>query len=95
MNKSVPGPYPDTYPLWTIRFTWAVLTSDDRPTYTYLHTSSEDEAINRAAFTVDQYDHCGDRVLVEAAIRVQGGWSVMPGFPRQLSALRAAPSPDR
>jgi hypothetical protein len=94
MNRSVPGPYPDTYPLWTIRFTWAVLTSDDRPTYTYLHTSNENEAIDRAAFTIDQYENCGDRVLVEAAIRVQGGWSVMPGFPRHLSTLRAAPSPE-
>lgn len=88
MPGGVPGPYPDTYPLWTIRFTWAVLTSDDRPTYTYLHTSSESEAIDRAAFTVDHYENCGDRVLVEAAIRVQGGWSVMPGFSRALSAPR-------
>jgi hypothetical protein len=70
----------DSYPLWTIRFTWAVLTSDDLPTHTYLHTSNENEAIERAAFTVGHYDGSGDRVLVEAAIRVQGGWSVVPRF---------------
>jgi len=86
----VPGAFPDSYPLWTIRFTWAVLSSDDRPICTYLHTSNENEAIDRAAFTVEHCDSRGERVLVEAAIRVQGGWSVMPGFPR-LSATRAAP----
>lgn len=90
MPGRIPGALPDTYPLWTIRFTWAVLTSDDRPTYTYLHTSNENEAIDRAAFTIEHYDSRGDRVLVEAAIRVQGGWSVVPGFPR-LRATRGAP----
>lgn len=89
MTGRAPGAFPDTYPLWTIRFTWAVLTSDDRPTYTYLHTSNENEAIDRAAFTIDHCDDQGDRILVEAAIRVQGGWSVVP-FPR-LSAARPAP----
>jgi hypothetical protein len=73
-----PGVLGDTYPLWTIRFTWAVPTSDGRPTHTYLHTSNENEAIARAAFTVDHHDNSGGRVLVEAAIRVQGGWSVLP-----------------
>jgi ketosteroid isomerase-like protein len=77
-NAAMSGPAAaDPYPLWTIRFTWAVLASDGRPTATYLHTSNETEALERAAFTVDHYDHSGDRVLVEAAIRVQGGWSVV------------------
>lgn len=79
------GPFPDPFPLWTIRFTWAVLTSDDQPRHTYLHTSNENEAIDRAAFTMEHYDNSGDRVLVEAAIRVQGGWSVVPRLPHPAS----------
>jgi len=68
----------DTYPLWTIRFTWSVLDSADKPTYTYSSAASETEAIDRAVFALDRYDNSGDRLLVAVHVKRPDGWSDVP-----------------
>jgi hypothetical protein len=68
----------DTYPLWTIRFTWSVLNSEDKPTYTYTSAASETEAIDRAVFALDRYDNSGERLLVAAHVKRPDGWSDVP-----------------
>jgi hypothetical protein len=65
----------DTYPLWTIRCTWAVLTSEDQPTYTYATAGSETEAIDRAVFALDRYDNSGERLLIAAHVKRADGWT--------------------
>ena len=69
----------DTYPLWTIRFTWSVLGSDDRPTWTYTSAASETEAIERAVFALDRYDDSGERLLASAHVKGPEGWSSVSG----------------
>jgi hypothetical protein len=68
----------DTNPLWTIRCTWAVLTSEDQPTYTYATTGSETEAIDRAVFALDRYDNSGERILIAAHVKRADGWAEVP-----------------
>jgi hypothetical protein len=68
----------DTYPLWTIRFTWSVLDSDEQPTHTYTSAASETEAIDRAVFALDRYDNSGERILVSAHVKRADSWSEVP-----------------
>ena len=68
----------DTYPLWTVRFTWSVLTTEDRPTYTYTAAGSETEAIDRAVFALDRYDNSGERLLISAHVKRVDGWFEVP-----------------
>ncbi len=44
----------DTYPVWTLRFTWRVTDAKDNPQQTYVFTTSETDAVDRAVF---EYDH--------------------------------------
>ena len=68
----------DTYPLWTLRFTWLVLTNENQPTCTYVTTGSETEAIDRAVFALDRHDNSGERLLISAHVKRAGGWSEVP-----------------
>jgi hypothetical protein len=69
---------PDTYPLWTIRYTWTVLNSQDQPTYTHDVALSETEAIDRAVFALDHHANSGQRLLVAVHIKRPDGWSDVP-----------------
>jgi hypothetical protein len=68
----------EPHPLWTLRFTWSVLGSEDRPTYTYVVTGSESEAIDRAVFAFDRNEDGGERLLVAAHVKREDGWSEVP-----------------
>lgn len=72
------GDEADTFPLWTVRFTWSVLDFEDQPTYTYTATGSETEALDRAAFALDRYDNSGTRRLISAHVKCIDGWSKIP-----------------
>jgi hypothetical protein len=76
--QDVPADGPDTYPLWTIRYTWAVLDAGDQVTHSYVAAASETEAVDRAVFALDRYDNSGGRVLVAAHVKRAAGWSEVP-----------------
>ena len=68
----------DTYPLWTIRFTWSILTRDGQPKHTSVTAGSETEAIDRAVFALDRYDYSGERLLVSVHVKRTDGWAEVP-----------------
>lgn len=70
----------DTYPVWTVRYTWAVLGSDDKPKRTHDGPArGENDAIDRAVFTLDHYQSDGANVLVCAEVkRPDGRWHDVP-----------------
>ena len=65
---------PDTYPIWTIRYTWGVLDANDRVTQTYDAGTSESDAVERAVFTLDHYNNDGANVLIRAEVKHPAGW---------------------
>lgn len=69
---------PDTYPVWTVRYTWRVTGVDDRPKYTHERADSASEAVDKAVFALDHYQSTGANVLVCAHIRRPDGWSEVP-----------------
>jgi hypothetical protein len=64
----------DTYPAWTIRYTWGVLDADDQVTQTYDVGKNESDALDRAAFMLDHYNNDGASVLIRAEVKRPGGW---------------------
>lgn len=69
----------DTYPVWTVRFTWRVTASDGQPLYTYESAMNETTAIDRAVFTLDHYQDTAARELVCVHVkRPDGTWSEVP-----------------
>jgi len=69
----------DTYPVWTVRFTWRVTGQDDKPLHTFDGAKDESRAMDRAVFMLDNYRNSAVRELVCVHIkRPDGTWSEMP-----------------
>ena len=69
---------PDTYPVWTVRYTWRVTDSRDQPLHTFDTADSERTAVDRAVFVLDNYRDSAVRALVCAHVRRFEGWSEVP-----------------
>ncbi len=83
----------DTYPVWTLRFTWRVTDAKDNPQQTYVFTTSETDAVDRAVF---EYDHRADTAtlaLISAHVkRPDSGWTIVPrGNPVVRHAFQLSP----
>jgi len=75
----------DTYPLWTIRYTWQETEADGKPMHTYVHAGTESEAIDRAVFALDHHQNHGANVLACAHIRRPDCWSEVSGAAARLA----------
>lgn len=76
----------DTYPVWTIRFTWRVTDQANEPLYTFAGAPDETQAIDRAVFTLDRHADTAARELVCAHVkRPDGTWSEVPRSNTNLS----------
>lgn len=77
---------PDTYPVWTVRFTWRVTDQSDRPLCTYDGAENESHAVDRAVFMLDHYQDSATRELVCVHVkRPDGTWSEVPRSSTRLS----------
>jgi hypothetical protein len=77
----------DTYPVWTVRFTWRVTDAKDQPVHSYRLETDESRAIDRAVFVMDHYDSSDVRELVCVHVkRPDGTWSEVPRSNTRLSA---------
>ncbi len=77
----------DTYPVWTVRFTWRVTDHEDKPLHTFDGAEDESRAIDRAVFMLDNYRSSAARELVCAHVkRPDGTWSEVPRSDTRLSA---------
>lgn len=66
----------DTYPVWTVRFTWRVTRRSDEPLRTYDGAQDECQAVDRAVFVLDHYQDSAVRELVCVHVkRPDGSWS--------------------
>jgi len=77
----------DTYPVWTVRFTWRVTGQSENSLYTHDGAESESQAIDRAVFVLDHYRDTVARELVCVHVkRPDGSWSDVPRSNSSLSA---------
>jgi hypothetical protein len=76
----------DTYPVWTVRFTWRVTDELDRPLHTFDSAGNESSAVDRAVFVLDHYQNSAARELVCVHVkRPDGMWSEVPRSNSSLS----------
>ena len=69
----------DTYPVWTVRCTWRVTDSSDRPVCTYETADGESNAVDRAVFVLDHYLNSAARALVCVHVKQPDGtWADVP-----------------
>lgn len=69
----------DTYPVWTVRYTWRVTDSRDQPVRTYETADGEANAVDRAVFVLDHYQNSATRALVCVDVKQPDGtWADVP-----------------
>jgi hypothetical protein len=68
----------DTYPVWTVRFTWHATDSAGKPLRTYATAGGETDAFGRAGFVLDHYQDSHARALVCAEVKRPDGWAEVP-----------------
>lgn len=69
----------DSYPVWTVRFTWRVADRDDKPLCTFDRAEDESHAVDRAVFELDNFRSSAARELVCVHVKQPDGtWSEVP-----------------
>ena len=78
---------PDSYPAWTVRFTWRVTDQADKPLFTFDAAEDESRAVDRAVFMLDNYRNSAARELVYVHVkRPDGTWLEVPRSNARMSA---------